>query len=861
MRRWMLLPHGAKAHAASGPDGPPALEIISLPLAGLLARLETSANGLNANEVERRLAQYGPNQIEQQRGPSLLKAYLARLRNPLILVLIAAAAISAITGDTPSLLIIISILVLSITLDVVQEHRAQNAALQLREQVTLTARTVRDGTAIDIPARQLVPGDVILISAGDLVPADCRLLQAQDLYVNEALLTGEAYPAEKQVADDSGSGLLPRNCVFMGSSVLSGSARALIVSTGRNAQLGGIATALRKAPPDTAFAAGIRDFGRLILRLTILLVLFALLINLLLHRPPLQSFLFALALAVGLTPELLPMVMSVTLANGAMRLSRKGVIVKRLTAIHDLGGMDVLCSDKTGTLTEAKITMIAATTLDGKGEPSVLQAAALNAAFETGLKSPLDDAILAAAKTDLTDWRKIDEAPFDFERRRVSVLVAGKDGRRIIVKGAPEDVLLLCDQYAAPGDGKAPQPLDDMARRTARNTITAFGAQGYRVLAVAFLDVDQNRASAALAVGETLTFLGFLAFEDPPKKGAGKTLASLNALGVAVKIVTGDSEEVTRHVCAALGLTVAGCLTGAELAGLSDEALSARLEQTSLFCRVTPPQKSRIIAALRRKGHVVGYLGDGINDAPSLRAADVGFSVDTGVDVAKEAACMILLRKDLDVIVEGVREGRRTYANILKYVMIGTSSNFGNMFSMAGGALLLPFLPMLPIQILLNNLLYDLSETTIPLDHVEEEYLAKPRRWDIAVIRKFMLLLGPISSLFDFVTFWLLLKVFGAQQVLFHTGWFIESMATQVFVIFIIRSAHPWRNKPHLALVISSVAAVGIAIALPYTPIGRWFGFAPLPMILLGALALITATYLATTYAARRWFFGLYQPI
>lgn len=843
---------GKKSRQTGSAAAPPFS--VAKPLQELYRVLAVTGAGLSTPDASERLERYGRNQIDDRSGPSLLRSFLERFRNPLVLILIAAAVISAATGDAPSLLIIVVIVMLSVTLDVVQEHRAQNAAQRLREQVSLRANVMRDGRVAEISAGELVPGDIVLLAAGDLIPADCRLIEARDLYVNEALLTGEAYPAEKQFSDDPGTGSLPSNCVFMGSSVLSGTAKALVVATGRAAQLGAIANALHKRPPVTAFASGVRDFGRLILRLTVLLVLFTLLVNLLLHRPPLQSFLFALALAVGLTPELLPMIISVTLAYGAMRLSRKRVIVKRLTAIHDLGSMDVLCSDKTGTLTEAHIALAGSFDLEGKEDRNVLKAAKLNAAFETGLKSPLDDAVLAAgAAVDLAGWKKIDEAPFDFERRRVSVLVEGEGARRIIVKGAPEDILVLAAEYAA-ADGRA-LPLDEASRRSAQRTFQSLGNQGYRVLGVAESVVDEHCDRATITGEHPFVFVGFLAFLDPPKHGASEAIGALAALGVAVKVVTGDCEEVTRHVCTALGLTIADALTGAEIGRMSDEALAARAEQVTLFCRVTPPQKSRVIAALRQRGHVVGYLGDGINDAPSLHTADVGFSVDTGVDVAKEAASMILLDKDLSVLVEGVREGRRTYANILKYVMMGTSSNFGNMFSMAGGALLLPFLPMLPIQILLNNLLYDFSEIAIPLDNVENEMLAKPRRWNMAVVREFMFVLGPLSSVFDFITFWLLLRFFHTGAALFHSGWFVESLATQILVIFIIRATYPLRNAPHPALVASSLAAVGLALWLPYTIVGKWLGFVPIPAALLGALMGITALYLATVSVARNWFF------
>ena len=779
----------------------------------------------------------------------------------LVAILLFAAAVSALTGDVPSFVVIAVIVLMSVILDVTQERQAQNAAERLRERVSLSVNVLRDGQPVDLPAAEIVPGDVVLLSAGDLVPADSRLIESRDLYVDEAFLTGEAYPAEKEVAPPAGGLLretmLPFNLVFMGSSVVSGTAKALVLATGRKAQLGSIASALQKPPPPTAFAVGIQKFGLMIVQATVFLVLFVLLINLLFHRPLLESFLFALALAVGLTPELLPMIVSVTLSHGALRMARKQVIVKRLSAIDDLGSMDVLCSDKTGTLTEAHIKLVREVDLNGQNSDAVMRMAQINAAFETGLKSPLDEAILAAGKVDPTAWRKIDEVPFDFERRRVSVLVEGEGRRLIVVKGAPEDVLSLAARYER--QGSPPLPLDAAARETAEATFKALSTEGYRILGVAWRDVEPDRQHAHVADERDLIFCGFLAFLDPPKAGAYDAMLALGQLGISLKVVTGDNELVTRHVCGELGLAITGVLTGTELAHLTDEALLAKLDDTNVFCRVTPPQKSRIIRALRRKGHVVGYLGDGINDAPSLHAADIGFSVDTAVDVAKEAAAMILLRKDLGVLAEGVREGRRTFANILKYMMMGTSSNFGNMFSMAGAVLFLPFLPMLPIQILLNNLLYDLSETTIPLDRVSDSMVAQPRQWNLDIVRKFMLLFGPLSSVFDFVTFGLLLWVFRADAALFHTAWFVKSLSTQILVIFIIRTVHPLRDRPHVALVGSSLSALALAVALPYSPLAHWFGFVPVPAAIMGALALVTITYLVAVHGVKRWFFARYK--
>jgi P-type Mg2+ transporter len=842
------------------PVAPRTSDLAVLPLSDLLQYLHSTDSGLSAPDAAAILKAVGSNQIESAKTKSLLTAFIERFGNPLVLILLFAAVISAFTGDVPSFVVIAVIVLMSVILDVTQERQAQNAADSLRQQVSLSVKALRDGQPIDVPATEIVPGDIVLLAAGDLVPADSRLIEAHDLYVNEALLTGEAYPAEKAVvpatAESGHETTFQPNLVFMGSSVVSGTAKALVLTTGRKCELGSIASALQKKPPPTAFAIGIQKFGMMIVWATMFLVLFVLLVNLLFHRPLLESFLFAVALAVGLTPELLPMIVSVCLSHGAISMSRKQVIVKRLSAINDLGSMDVFCSDKTGTLTEAHIKLVREVDLGGQDSSAVMEMAQLNAAFETGLKSPLDEAILAAGKIDLTAWRKIDEVPFDFERRRVSVLVEGGGRRLIILKGAPEDVLRLAARYGQQG---SPRPLDAAAHKTAEATFSALGAEGYRVLGVAWREVEADRQTAKVADETDLTFAGFLAFLDPPKAGAREALTALANLGVAVKVVTGDNEQVTRHVCGELGLNVTGTLNGPELAGLTDEALIARLDDTTLFCRVTPSQKSRIIAALRRRGHVVGYLGDGINDAPPLHAADVGFSVDTAVDVAKEAAAMILLRKDLGVLAEGVREGRRTFVNILKYMMMGTSSNFGNMFSMAAGVLFLPFLPMLPTQILLNNLLYDLSETAIPLDEVSDAMVAQPRRWDLDILRKFMLVFGPLSSVFDFITFGLLLWVFQAGEALFHTAWFVESLSTQILVIFIIRTAHPLRDKPHPALVASTLVAFAVAVALPYSPLAHWLGFVPVPATVMGALALVTIAYLLAAHGVKRWFFARYQ--
>ena len=833
------------------------------PLDELERQLGASSNGLSSTEADARLLRCGANTLNSRQKYSFLLKVVSRFRNPLVLILLVAAVISGLTGDVASLGIISTMVLLSVLLDSVQEYRAEQAAEQLKVSVALKEQVLRDGREITIRADQLVPGDVVLLAAGDLVPADGRLLEARDFFVNEGLLTGKSYPTEKRVAAEGTANVdvaQAEDAAFMGTSVVSGSAKLLLCATGNATQLGEISATLRHTPPPAALERGVYEFGLLIVRLTILLVLFVLLVNAFFHRPLLESFLFALALAVGLTPELLPMIVSVTLARGAMRMAKQKVIVKRLAAIHDLGSMDVLCTDKTGTLTEAKIALIRHVTLSGTDSERVLELAWLNSHFETGLRSPLDTAILEHGSRNPAGWTKIDEVPFDFERRRVSVLLE-REGRRIlVVKGAPEDLLKLSSRYELSGE-RDTQPFDAAALARAQIQFQTLCTEGFRVLGIAWREEPASQAHVVVSDEHDFVFAGYAAFLDPPKASAGAAIAALERSGVGIKIITGDNERVTQYVCAQLDIPIEGLLTGTELAALSEEALSARIEGTNLFCRVNPSQKNRIILALKRRGHVVGYLGDGINDAPSLHTADVGISVDGAVDVAKDAADIILLEHDLEVVERGVREGRRTFGNIMKYIMMGTSSNFGNMFSMAGASLILPFLPMLPIQVLLNNFLYDLSEVPIPMDEVDDELLAQPRHWDIKFIRNFMLVLGSVSSIFDFLTFGLLLWVFNATEALFQTGWFMESLATQVLVIFIIRTrGSPLRSRPNPVLAGTSLAVAAVGILLPYTAIGRWFGFVPLPLAFLAALGAMVVCYLVLAEGVKRWFYHRFPP-
>ncbi|MGV8898637.1 MAG: magnesium-translocating P-type ATPase [Burkholderiaceae bacterium] len=820
----------------------------------------SASNGLSSTEAAARLLQYGPNILRPVLRRALALQFLAHFLNPLVLILLVASGISALTGDAGGAAIIGLIVLMSVTLDFVQEYRSGQTVQKLAEQVAVSATALRDGQPAQVPVAALVPGDVVLLSAGDLIPADAGLLQAQDFFVNQAQLTGEPYPVEKSLAATATKAAEQSDQVFMGSSVVSGSARVLISQTGSASALGQIAHSLAQPAPRTAFEQGTRHFGLLIMRLTLLLVLFTLLVNVAFARPLLQSFLFAVALAVGLTPELLPMVVSVTLARGAMRMAACKVIIKRPSAIQDMGAMDVLCTDKTGTLTEAHIQLEQHVDAQGQDSARVLELAYLNSAFETGLKSPLDDAILQHAEVDISGWQKIDEVPFDFERRRVSVLVQNASERMLAVKGAPEDILRLCTQYEA--EAGLCTVLDDAARVRIQARCDGLGQEGFRVLGIAWRAVAADHPHAVVTDETELVFAGFAAFLDPPKDGAAAALAALQASGVALKIVTGDNELVTRHVCAQLGLAVSGVLLGSEIAAMHDDALRVRVDAANLFCRVNPSQKNRILLALKACGHVVGYLGDGINDAPSLHTADIGISVDGAVDVARQAAAMILLEHDLMVLHAGILEGRRTFGNVMKYIMMATSSNFGNMFSMAAATLFLPFLPMLPLQILLNNLLYDVSEIPLPMDHVDAEDLARPRRWDMNFIRNFMLTIGPISSLFDFLTFYLLLHWFQADPTLFRTGWFVESIATQVLVIFIIRTRrNPLRSRPNPWLIATSLGVLAGAIALPFTPLAPYLGFTALPTLFFIVLAALALAYLALVeWGKRRFYRRLAHP-
>jgi Mg2+-importing ATPase len=811
------------------------------PPAALFARLGSFPDGLTSAVAARRLLRDGANHPEAAHRSGPGARLLRRLAEPLTAILLVAAFASGITGDIPGFGIILAIVAISVVLDVVQESRAEAAAARLQAAVAVRAEVRRDGAWAAIPVERIVRGDVLRLSPGSLVPADGIVLAAEGAQANEAALTGEPYPVRKLVTSaGGGSPAEAPGALFAGTALVSGSATMLVVETGMATRLGAIATALGRRRPPTAFERGLAGLGRLIMRLTVFLVLFVLLAHLVFARPALESFLFALALAVGLTPELLPMVTTVTLSRGAQRMARRRVVVKRLAAIHDLGAMDVLCTDKTGTLTEARIALAGSFGADGAPAPAALDLAAVNAGLATGTPGPMDAAILAAHPLP-AGWRREAEIPFDFERRRSGVVAVAPDGRRLlVVKGAPESVLPCC----AGADAAA--VLAAAERRA---------AEGLRLLAVAWRELPATEQAAAPAAERDLRFAGLCAFADPPRPDAAAAVAGLAALGVRVKILSGDSAPVVRHLAGLVGLPADAVLTGDEIGDRDPAALAVLVEGVDLFARLTPEQKRRVILALKLRGHTVGFMGDGINDAPAIRAADAGLSVEGAAEVARAAADLILLDPGLMVVAAGVEEGRRTYANVMKYVRMGTSSNFGNMLSMAVASLAIPFLPLLPAQVLLNNLLYDLSEIGIPFDHVTAEDVAAPHGWDMRQVLRFTLVMGALSSVFDIATFLALRLWFEAGQDEFRTAWFAESMATQILVIFLIRAAGPvWRVPlPHPVLAATSLGALAVALAVALGPFAGTFGFAPLPIAMLLLLAGLVAGYLAAAEGLKRF--------
>jgi P-type Mg2+ transporter len=821
-----------------------------------LPHLETTLvpAGLSTGEAGRRLVEAGPNDPTPSRQRSTAITLLLLFLNPLAIVLLIAAVFSAFLGQAVSAGIIVAVVLLGSAVNFWQTYRSQRAIERLRETVTSTASVLRDGVWTETPRREVVPGDIVRLFAGDLVPADAKLLQSKDLYVQEAALTGESLPVEKDAAPDQPSTDQPgsTHMVFLGTSVVSGSAVAEATQTGSGTVFGGIAARLVARPEENEFERGLRKFGSLIMRVVFFLVLFLIVLSLALHHDPFQSLLFAVALAVGLTPEFLPMITSVTLARGAVKMARQQVIVKHLPAIQNLGSIDILCCDKTGTLTGGEMKLELSLDAFGSHSDHTLFLGHLNSQFETGIQNPLNVAILKANCTGIGDYRKCDEIPFDFERRRVSTVVIRDSKRLLVTKGAPESVVQQCSDFESAGRVTGFTPSQ---KTLCLEVFKDLSNKGYRVLAVAYRDIE-NRDAYSIEDESRLVLAGYLAFADPPRTDTRKTVADLALDGVQLKIITGDNELVTRHICDQVGIATYDIVLGDEIERMSDGALQHVVEKTTVFARISPAQKSRIVLALKHRSHVVGYLGDGINDAPSLHAADVGISVDGAADVARDAADIILIQPGLQVLHAGILEGRRASGNVLKYLLMGTSSNFGNMLSMAGASLFLPFLPMLPTQILLNNFLYDLAQITIPTDTVDPDYLRRPQRWNISLIRNFMILIGPISSVYDFLTFFVLLRYFHASEAEFHTGWFVESLATQALVLFVIRTfGNPLKSRPSGPLVATVLAVVLVGVVIPFSPIAKVLGFTALPASFFFFLLVATGLYLVMVEMAKRRLF------
>ena len=806
--------------------------------------LDCRLDGLAAEEAARRLKAYGANQVRERERLSRLRVLWAQLRSPLQLLLVFAALASALTGAWSDATIVMLIVIVSSGIGYSREYSANLAAATLQARIRVRANVLRDGTASQIPFDEVVPGDVVLLSAGSLIPADGIVLEVSDCYVSEAALTGESFPVEKRI------GVLPSdtrlaqrtNCFFAGSNVRSGTARCLVVRTGGATQFGSIAHRLTLRPPETEFDRGIRRFGYLltVAMLVITLVVFA--VHVFRGRPPVETLLFAVALAVGLSPELLPAILSVSLARGAQAMAGRGVLVRRLSAIENLGSMDVLCTDKTGTLTEGVVKVEGAYAPDGAPSTEPLELAAINAALETGLTNPLDDAILHVRPADLKGIEKAAEIPFDFTRKRVSVVVRSPSGARLIAKGAVDHILEICS-------------LDSAARKALEEQHWNWSQRGIRVLAVATRDLE-SAPNYDRSVEEQLTFRGFITFLDRPKDGAAEAIADLARLGVSVKVITGDSRFVSLHVARLVGMRTDRVLTGADLDNLHDEALWHAAERTDLFVEVDPNQKERIILSLKKMGHVVGFLGDGVNDAPAMHASDTSLSVEHAVDVARQAADFVLLEKGLDVIHDGIVEGRRTFANTLKYVLTTTSANLGNMVSMAISSLFLPFLPLLAGHVLLNNFLSDIPAVGMAGDAVDPELVAEPRRWDIRFIGRFMVEFGILSSAFDLLTFAILLQVFRASEKVFQTGWFVESLLTELVIALVVRTRRPfYGSRPGKLLLWSTLSLIALTLVWPYLPGVAVFGFVPIPVALMLFMAAIVIMYVASAELLKRWFY------
>ena len=827
----------------------------SVPAGDVLRQLDTTSQGLASADATQRLDRVGPNVLQAKRRAGEFTLLLGQFKSPLILILLFAAGLSFFLHDSADALIILAIVLASGVLGFWQERGAAHAVDALLTVVQTKATVLRDGAQREIPVAEVVPGDIVVLSAGKSVPGDSLVLESKDLFLDEATLTGETYPVAKSAETTAPDAPLGQrtNALFMGTHVVSGSAVAAVVRTGTATEFGKVAERLRLRSPETEFERGVRRFGYLLMEVTLVLVIVIFAINVYFHRPVLEAFIFSLAVAVGLTPQLLPAIISINLAHGAKRMALGKVIVRRLSSIENFGSMNVLCCDKTGTLTEGVVRVHSALNVEGQESEEVLRYAYLNAVFETGLVNPIDEAIRSHRRFDLTTCRKLDEVPYDFIRKRLSVLVADQDRHVMVTKGALAEVLAVCStaRTAAGADVQIGAVRDQIDTR-----YCDLSGQGFRTLGIAWRDVGP--ASQVTRDQEAdMVFAGLLVLFDPPKAGIVGTISDLKRLGVGVKMITGDNRLVAAHTSAQVGLSNSELLSGTDLRHMSDDALMGRVNDVDVFAEIEPNQKERIILALMKAGNVVGYMGDGINDASALHAADVGISVESAVDVAKEAADIVLLERDLGVLVQGVQEGRQTFANTLKYVFMATSANFGNMFSMAGVSLFLPFLPLLPKQILLTNLMTDFPEMTIASDTVDAEMVEQPRRWDTRFIRNFMLTFGLVSSLFDYATFGVL-HLLGSTPEQFRTGWFLESVVSASLIVLVVRTRRPFfMSRPSRPLAVATLLIVGATIALPYTPIGAVFGFTPVGVWYLGAIGAVVGCYIVTAELTKRVFYSL----
>ena len=820
----------------------------------VFTRLQTTLDGLTLTEAQRRLQTFGLNTLKPKKKNDALALLLAQFKSPIIIILLFATGLSFILHDVTDALIILAIVLVSGLLGFFQERGAVNAVQKLLSIVQVSATILRDNDFREVRIEEVVPGDIISLNAGNIIPGDCLIIESKDLFVDEATLTGETFPVEKEsgILDETATLGKRTNALFMGTHVVSGSGKAVVVHTGKDTEFGRISEQLRFRPPETEFERGVSRFGYLLLEVTLILIMLIFACNVYFHRPVLESFLFSLALAVGLTPQLLPAIISINLAHGAKRMAEEKVIVKRLASIENFGSMNVLCSDKTGTLTEGLVQLHAVLDLEGQESEKALLYAYINASYETGFTNPLDEAIRQHRQFDLSHVSKLDEVPYDFIRKRLTVLAAKDNTHLMVTKGALSNVLAVCSTVEMPGGkivdiGTIQEKIDQQFRD--------LSSKGFRTLGLAYKDMGSQ--SFMKKEDEThMTFLGFLVFFDPLKKDIIEVIKTLKESGVTLKVITGDSELVAASVTERMGFPNRTILNGTCIREMSDEALMKKVNNVDIFAEIEPNQKERIILALRKSGNVVGYMGDGINDASALHAADVGISVNSAVDVAKEVADIVLLEKDLRVLAKGVLEGRRTFANTLKYVFMATSANFGNMFSMAGASLFLSFLPLLPKQILLTNLLTDFPEMTIATDSVDQEMLSQPRRWNIKFIRSFMLVFGLLSSVFDYLTFGVLLLILHASVEEFRTGWFIESVISASMIVLVVRTRGPFlKSKPGKALLAATLLTAAVTILFPYTPMGTLFGFAPIPIPYLLTLLLIVVLYIISAEAAKRFFY------